>query len=438
MDNHNLLSSGVARRRRSYRDLGDNASTAPGAASSDSTKQNETQSTNQAGSNKDHSWVSSSEHPKHVKPEDFNRGKITTENQDPGKYFCKPCQEARQSPEYLARFASLFKPLYCDACRQDHPSFLFSMTQRRSYHPKLGKRVCIARDGHLRLCAHRTFSWADLMEKDWSKDPACKPAKFDGYTYEVRIECDHPDHRNVDNVIENGIGRPGLIIGQTKSGFKALVLGFLLKMKDTNHAVLEERYEHNAPTMISCLKSSFPSCPHAMTTPDRIYNMESHHRYTTAPDVRQYICSSPRCDASINFDAVQSSSGASWPVLFYNPFHLRGGKPLDLAWLSHLDPDSYGLFTDTDTKHIIWCDDRRCATTFELMRAHYLFDVDRDTTPFVMNKVGLTNKDILGAMDQYTAKLVDFAYDTSDQSKKDTMMRLLDGAWVTSLQRGKG
>lgn len=37
-----------------------------------------------------------------------------------------------------------------------------------------------------------------------------------------------------------------------------------------------------------------------------------------------------------------------------------------------MDHDSYGGF-DPETKHITWCDDPECATTFELRRAHQFY-----------------------------------------------------------------
>lgn len=37
-----------------------------------------------------------------------------------------------------------------------------------------------------------------------------------------------------------------------------------------------------------------------------------------------------------------------------------------LDWIIQLDPQSYGHFDDMEMKHVTWCDDRTCATTFEM------------------------------------------------------------------------
>lgn len=34
------------------------------------------------------------------------------------------------------------------------------------------------------------------------------------------------------------------------------------------------------------------------------------------------------------------------------------------SWDSMIDPESYDLFADDQTKHILWCNDHQCATTF--------------------------------------------------------------------------
>jgi hypothetical protein len=35
-------------------------------------------------------------------------------------------------------------------------------------------------------------------------------------------------------------------------------------------------------------------------------------------------------------------------------------------WSRGVAPETYGLFSDEQTKNILWCDDRQCVTSFEL------------------------------------------------------------------------
>ncbi|KAK3382137.1 hypothetical protein B0T24DRAFT_564079 [Lasiosphaeria ovina] len=75
--------------------------------------------------------------------------------------------------------------LYCAGCDGDHDPREFSAAQKA----RGDERVCIGRDGKLRLCEHRSISWVldvePTLKKVWGSD-------------ELDIEiavCDHPDHR---------------------------------------------------------------------------------------------------------------------------------------------------------------------------------------------------------------------------------------------------
>lgn len=75
--------------------------------------------------------------------------------------LCDDCLIARQGPdskmdEYLngAEF-----PLHCSRCKVDHPSLCFSKKQR-DLPPN--RRICIAREGFVRLCRHKSLTWSDL------------------------------------------------------------------------------------------------------------------------------------------------------------------------------------------------------------------------------------------------------------------------------------
>ncbi|KAK1502735.1 hypothetical protein CABS01_09346 [Colletotrichum abscissum] len=64
-------------------------------------------------------------------------------------------------------------------CRRDHPSSLFSAKQRQE---EPNKRICIGREGHIRLCEHRTFGWDEFVHTSSTTNA------------DTSITCNHPDH----------------------------------------------------------------------------------------------------------------------------------------------------------------------------------------------------------------------------------------------------
>lgn len=63
--------------------------------------------------------------------------------------------------------------------------------------------------------------------------------------------------------------------------------------------------------------------------------------------------------------------GMSWTTFIDRTDATRG------RWIANIDPESYGGFADQETKHITWCDDRACATTFEGLQGRVLITLSR-------------------------------------------------------------
>ncbi|OAA56299.1 f-box domain containing protein [Niveomyces insectorum RCEF 264] len=61
------------------------------------------------------------------------------------------------------RFYTGIKNVYmhCSACEVDHPISFFSAAQRRE--KAGGHRVCVAHEGHVRLCEHKTVKLAEVL-----------------------------------------------------------------------------------------------------------------------------------------------------------------------------------------------------------------------------------------------------------------------------------
>ncbi|KAK3334054.1 hypothetical protein B0T19DRAFT_440744 [Cercophora scortea] len=77
--------------------------------------------------------------------------------------------------------------LHCASCGNDHPSRLFSVTQRRA---PATRRKCIAREGYIRLCAHKVVTWA-LVEACLRGDDTHINTNTD---HVVQFKCEHPSH----------------------------------------------------------------------------------------------------------------------------------------------------------------------------------------------------------------------------------------------------
>jgi hypothetical protein len=75
--------------------------------------------------------------------------------------YCEGCQKRRRLQSWMSKKTALTgKYLHCSGCNIDHPVCLFSKSQR-SARPK--SRICIGREGHLRMCEHQTITWDKII-----------------------------------------------------------------------------------------------------------------------------------------------------------------------------------------------------------------------------------------------------------------------------------
>ncbi|KAB5546928.1 hypothetical protein GE09DRAFT_1223955 [Coniochaeta sp. 2T2.1] len=77
--------------------------------------------------------------------------------------FCQGCLTSINAEElgtvYGAAKKRLEEPMYCAGCARDHPAMLFSISQRGK---GSNERVCIGREGCVRICAHKVLYWSDV------------------------------------------------------------------------------------------------------------------------------------------------------------------------------------------------------------------------------------------------------------------------------------
>lgn len=105
--------------------------------------------------------------------------------------LCKPCQNASENA-LLYKCVFTETPtthLYCAGCETYHASNAFSHTQRQDGHTD---RICIGREGRLRLCEHVSISWADIrahLTASAGKPDFCKAVS------DFHVVCKDPSHK---------------------------------------------------------------------------------------------------------------------------------------------------------------------------------------------------------------------------------------------------
>lgn len=92
--------------------------------------------------------------------------------------YCETCRTV--DPGVESRLQN--EHLYCSGCKISHPAGLFSYEQRRRQDDD-SSRLCIGREGHIRVCEHRTVSWDDV-----------EMYRSSGYLHKRQHDCRHPDH----------------------------------------------------------------------------------------------------------------------------------------------------------------------------------------------------------------------------------------------------
>ncbi|KAM7223905.1 hypothetical protein V8F06_000921 [Rhypophila decipiens] len=107
---------------------------------------------------------------------------------------CESCgvhQKSGQVRRTLEHFRK--QSLWCSGCRKSHSLLLFSAAQRNDAIPN-SQRICIGREGKIRLCSHEAISWDELernvddRENDWAKG---------GSLYqEIMRMCRHKSHQS--------------------------------------------------------------------------------------------------------------------------------------------------------------------------------------------------------------------------------------------------
>lgn len=122
----------------------------------------------------------------------LTRREILRSNDTSGP-FCRPCTE--NSDHSIQNYREAISPLYCSGCRRIHSSSLFSAKQRQE---GPNKRICIGREGHIRLCEHITFGLEEFVHTSSTTNG------------DTSITRNHPDHLGDSNKLVSLRARLGM------------------------------------------------------------------------------------------------------------------------------------------------------------------------------------------------------------------------------------
>ena len=117
--------------------------------------------------------------------------------------YCAACDVMRYRSHHTSRGAELYRrDMYCNGCIDIHSIGLFSAHER--VQRDVARRVCIAHEGHMRVCEHRVVTWADIER--WSGYLQCK-----SHSYRV-VLCSAENHLSKCDSSEEGAMDDGIAI----------------------------------------------------------------------------------------------------------------------------------------------------------------------------------------------------------------------------------
>lgn len=320
--------------------------------------------------------------PLYIEKEDIRTAKVLLRS----LAFCRDCNafqaehcsfEDPLRPKLLQnRFHN--RTLFCSGCQRGHSILLFSDTEQQK---SSDERVCIGRQGRIRLCQHQQLTYETLSSDRFLIEP-------ENNRYAVYVKCySEPSnckvHEQSDGIIVAKGGavserkRPSLIVGlcggcwicAADNGAADSVLrkGILHQALNLDHMCphilgSSERYRHILER-IACIGE--PQCLEGCDGAQK-HVLEWRHKD---------LCQD--CNSNHGYGIIGSGSDkTTLPYLSYRrefwvmTFHgvtistdsvkVKSFIPWSFDWLMHLDHNSYQL--PRVSKHLLWCDDESCHT----------------------------------------------------------------------------
>ncbi|KAK4211940.1 hypothetical protein QBC37DRAFT_289035, partial [Rhypophila decipiens] len=334
---------------------------------------------------------------------------------------CESCgvhQTSGQVRRTLEHFRK--QSLWCSGCRKSHSLLFFSAAQRDDAIPN-SQRICIGREGKMRLCSHEAISW-DELERN-GEDLENDRAKGGSLYQEIMRTCRHKSHQSPTSRWGRGHGRSivpvlslhkqqGRSVGPWISGnftWTSPVFDLDSKIPVTRQDIKDHlasrndvfghapcpHVTHDDGQLLVPFESEYCVCFEdpdplmlAEELPPAIFGEERHRcvdfgsccrciatRTHPPGDSRRrrghFMATTPADESNCHkYQCSICSAKYSWIrdgdcrvfLKFEKYLNLERQDPTSKQWLVLLDTESWGISHDEELRHVVWCPDEQCVT----------------------------------------------------------------------------
>ncbi|KAH9237830.1 hypothetical protein K456DRAFT_1721449 [Colletotrichum gloeosporioides 23] len=295
--------------------------------------------------------------------------------------FCEPCYANRNLYDWKLSKARC--QLSCSGCKQKHTASLFSAAERNK---AALERICIGREGYIRLCEHKTFNWDDFVR---ASSEASKFPRDGGF---LRF-CEHVSHQPGLPPVEYD----AFVLGQWVYSMKTVHMSFprtprafRLNADKLRQRLAEDQardpwlwYPEKGPRRLDpmgCFDPNLCLClhyegrgifepllhPKAPKAPNWLGDCprspDGHENYKWAKNAKSYLQSEfRRCGKHKKCLILELTRSFSTTDDRGRPL-----TPSSPGWYLALDPASHNLTEDDEFKEVTWCEDQACRNYYKL------------------------------------------------------------------------
>ncbi|KAK8065837.1 hypothetical protein PG997_012584 [Apiospora hydei] len=259
---------------------------------------------------------------------------------------CDDCTELRRDPAaYERALRRVYQTMLCSGCKAYHPVFLFSRVERQK---GPSRRVCIGRQGQIRLCQHKMVEWQHLAGYGSSSN---------GHTPINKYECAPCGRAGINTTAD--VSR-----SIAPDGYRLVLRNTVMFSKKT--PVYYSRQTHEA-TILERLQP-FRTCVHLGGRKSAAKAILQQKRQD---GFGYYMKDWGECYMQKCAFSMCAFDNPAIDLLTATGQHiLRIESPTDPNWLVALDPESYLDDGDELTRGLMWCRDPACPI---MKRGHALY-----------------------------------------------------------------
>lgn len=314
--------------------------------------------------------------------------------------FCPKCVDFEQSGRLNESIWRLETRIWCDACCEYHKRGFFSSSQRK---PRLRSRKCIGWEGRLRLCSHVSLGWDRILaEKRKVKSLRQRrigcllnlqcpkdchwPGSYNSF-YPKRATQNGLNHRYYNWIANTDQTRAlGMFASWANHIFDidtTLPLTRHVFRKALEKLNVDGRGPRLCPHMRIddgqlSLALGPEVCSPSSNRPEPGFEVKGHkhEEKRLLPRIREIAANSKSQSIDVELYnggfARKLSCNVCHSMYLWrrceNTIHLEFSTriPLssatDSAWIRLLDPHSWNITGDTETRHVYWCPDTECRT----------------------------------------------------------------------------